>query len=106
MLVLTCRLARCSIELLALPVDLGEGHSIHVDLARDALLGWSTRSDSLRTLIHLPLRVHDKASMVVVPGMLLSLLLLLCYALAVTRLLALDLLDALGIGSIAKVIIV
>lgn len=44
--------------------------------------------------------------MVVVPGMLLSLLLLLCYALAVTRLLALDLLDALGIGSIAKVIIV
>lgn len=105
MLVLTCRLARCSIELLALPVDLGEGHSIHVDLARDALLGWSTRSDSLRTLIHLPLRVHDKASMVVVPGMLLSLL-LLCYALAVTRLLALDLLDALGIGSIAEVIIV
>ena len=42
--------------------------------------------------------------MVVVPGMLLSLL-LLCYALAVTRLLALDLLDALGIGSVAEVII-
>lgn len=44
--------------------------------------------------------------MVVVPGMLLSLLLLLCYALAVTRLLAVDLLDALGIAAIAEGIIV
>lgn len=38
-MLVTCGLARRSIELLALPVDLGEGHSIHVDLAGDALLG-------------------------------------------------------------------
>ena len=49
--------------------------------------------------------MHDKASVIVIPGMLLSLLLLLCHTLAVASFLALDLLDALRIAAIAEVII-